>query len=112
MNLKKTTVFNYFFILCTISPLTGDGVWVNYGWELFDHVTNARIAALGNATTAYAMPTAAAALINPFFVFESQNKVELTHQSRFAGLINSAILSGQVMIKKKQGWDLMYYMRE
>ena len=110
MNLKKITVFNYFFILCTISPLTGDGVWVNYGWELFDHVTNARIAALGNATTAYAMPTAAAAVVNPFFVFESQNKVELTHQSRFAGLINSDILSGQVMIQKKtrMGFNVLY----
>ena len=27
MNLKKITVFNYFYILSIISPLNGDGVW-------------------------------------------------------------------------------------
>ena len=110
MNLKKITVFNYFYILSIISPLNGDGVWVKYGWELFDHVTNARIAALGNATTAYAIPTAAAAIVNPFIVFEPQDKIELTHQSRFAGLINSDILSGQVITKKKtrMGFNILY----
>jgi len=110
MNLKKITVFNYFFILGTISPLIGSGIWVNYGWELFEHVTNARIAALGNANTAYPMPTAGSSIVNPYSIIESQNKIELTHQSRFGGLINSDILSTQLKINNKtmMGFNLLY----
>tara|TARA_B100000686_G_scaffold295692_1_gene326734 strand:+ start:9052 stop:10122 length:1071 start_codon:yes stop_codon:yes gene_type:complete len=110
MNLKKNTRFNYFFMLCIISPLIGNGIWVKYGWELFEHVTNARIAGLGNATTAYAMPTSASTVVNPFFVYQFKDNIELTHQSRFAGLVNSDILSGQFIVKNKSRmqFNLLY----
>ena len=87
----------YVFILC---DLFGNVNVVNYGWELFDYVSEARTASLGNATVAYNFNYPSSALSNPYFPIFSTQKISLTHQSRFAGLINSDLVSLQ--IKKKE----------
>ncbi|MFL3008956.1 MAG: hypothetical protein ACJZ14_06215 [Candidatus Neomarinimicrobiota bacterium] len=87
----------YSLILC---DLFGNVNWVNYGWELFDYVSEARTASLGNATVAYNFNYPSSALSNPYFSISSTRKISLTHQSRFAGLINSELVS--VQIKKEE----------
>ena len=88
----------FIFISCT---LFGNVNWVNYGWELFDYVTEARTASLGKATVAYNFDYPSSALSNPFFPKSSTRKISLTHQSRFAGLINSELISFQIKNKER-----------
>ena len=70
--------------------------WVNYGWELFDYVNDARSASLGTANSAYNVSTPHASIINPSHLIKIQNNVSLTHQSRFANMINSELLGFQL----------------
>ena len=87
-----------------------EGYWVNYGWELFDHVTDARTAALGNATTAYANQSPASTLANPIFSSIPVQRVSLTHQSRFAGLFSSELIGTDTHIRDEKSirWNLLY----
>ena len=70
--------------------------WVNYGWELFDYVNDARSASLGTANSAYNISTPHASIINPSHLIKIQNNVSLTHQSRFANMINSELIGFQL----------------
>ncbi len=89
-----------FFLFVFLSyNLLGNVNWVNYGWELFDYVTEARTASLGKATVAYNFAYPSSAMSNPYFPISSTRKISLTHQSRFAGLINSELISFQVKNK-------------
>ena len=85
------------FVLC---DLYGNISWVSYGWELFNYVSEARTSSLGNATAAYNFNNPSSSLRNPFFPLNSTKKISLTHQSRFAGLVNSELISLQ--IKKEE----------
>ena len=76
--------------------LYGGGSWVNYGWELFEHVIDARAASMGNATTGYYYKSPTSSLINPIFSSRSIRDVSITHQSRFAGIVNSDLVSFQL----------------
>lgn len=87
----------YVLVLC---DLFGNVNWVNYGWELFDYVSEARTASLGNATVAYNFNYPSSAISNPYFPLLSTRKISLTHQSRFAGLINSELVS--IQLKKEE----------
>ena len=90
-------LFLYIFILCN---LFGNVNWVNYGWEIFEYVSEARTASLGNATVAYNFNHPSSSLSNPYFPLLSTQKISLTHQSRFAGLVNSELAS--VQLKKEE----------
>ena len=96
MNLKKNTVYRILSLLCSLSILFGEGVWVFYGWELFEHVTDARTASLGRATTAYPFKSSTASLVNPVFSSEPIKNISITHQSRFAGIVNSDLIGFQL----------------
>ncbi len=99
MKLRKNIIFKI-IILKQFTCLYGGAVWVNYGWELFEHVTNARISSLGNSAIAYDINSSAAAILNPSIINHSKKKFELTHHSRFAGVVNSDILGGQLFTQK------------
>ena len=58
-----------------ISIQYGRGYWVNYGWEIFDYVTSAHVASLGNATVAYPIETVAGSIINSFFNLKNRKKI-------------------------------------
>ena len=75
--------------------------WVNYGWELFSYVSEARTAALGQATIAYNFDYPSSSLSNPFFSSNSTKHISLTHQSRFAGLVNSDLIGLQLKKEKR-----------
>ncbi|MBT3180013.1 MAG: hypothetical protein HOB40_09875 [Candidatus Marinimicrobia bacterium] len=92
----KTSFTKYYIILLSLSIAFSDGVWVNYGWELFEHVTDARTASLGNATTAYNFESPTASLINPIFSFKPTQTIHVTHQSRFAGILNNDLIGFQI----------------
>ena len=93
----------YKFLFCILSScfLLGNLNWVNYGWELFDYVSEARTASLGNATVAYDFNYPSSALSNPYFSKFSTQKISLTHQSRFAGIVNSELISLQLKKEKR-----------
>ena len=79
-----------------IASIYGGGSWVNYGWELFEHVIDARAASMGNATAAYYFKSPTTSLRNPIFSTLSLKEINLTHQSRFAGIVNSDLVSFQL----------------
>ena len=97
---KMTTKIRSFFLgLCILSMGYSEGFWVNYGWELFEHVTDARTASLGQATTAYNFGSPTSSLINPIFSLTPTQNVNVTHQSRFAGILNNDLAGFQIQRK-------------
>ena len=96
--------------MLTSSFLFGKGFWVNYGWEIFDYVTSAHVASLGNSTIAYPLETVSGSIINPFIISKNIKKIELSHQSRFAGLVSSDIISGQLDINQRTlfNYNILY----
>ena len=97
---KMTTKIRSFFLgLCLLSMGYSEGFWVNYGWELFEHVTDARTASLGQATTAYNFGSPTSSLINPIFSLTPTQNVNVTHQSRFAGILNNDLAGFQIQRK-------------
>jgi hypothetical protein len=96
-----TKTRNYFLGLCLLSMGYSEGFWVNYGWELFEHVTDARTASLGQATTAYNFGSPVSSLINPIFSLAPTQNVNVTHQSRFAGILNNDLVGFQIQRKEK-----------
>jgi len=85
-----------FLLIFFMSLGFSNGYWVNYGWEIFEHVTDARTAALGNATTAYQFGGNSSSLMNPIFSTQGSQEITLAHQSRFAGLLNNDLASFQI----------------
>ena len=77
-------VYKFLFYIFISGYLIGKVNWVNYGWELFDYVSEARTASLGNATVAYDFNYPSSALSNPYFPKFSTRKVSLTHQVEVA----------------------------
>ena len=110
MNLKRKLSFKIFLITLLTSFQYGKGYWVNYGWEIFNYVTSAHIASLGNATIAYPIETAAGSIINPFFNSKNRKKIELSHQSRYAGIVSSDIVGGQMLINQRTAlnYNILY----
>ena len=97
---KMTTKIRSFFLgLCLLSMGYSEVFWVNYGWELFEHVTDARTASLGQATTAYNFGSPTSSLINPIFSLTPTQNVNVTHQSRFAGILNNDLAGFQIQRK-------------
>ena len=66
MKLKINLKYNIFIIFFLIQKLFSSDLWVNYGWEIFDYITDARSSALGNSTIAYNYKLPGSTLINPF----------------------------------------------
>ena len=71
-----------------LNILVSEAVWVKYGWELFEYVTDARSASLGKANTSYNFNSTQSSMVNPYFVSDKQKDISITHQARFSGLIN------------------------
>ena len=99
MRLKKNSIYKLLF-LSIIGSLNATGYWVKYGWEIFDHVTDARTASLGNTIIAYPISSMGGFIANPAFQFDNHSIVELTHQSRFAGMVNSDYVGFRKEIRK------------
>ena len=96
MNLKKNTIYKIFLLTFFNSLIIGEGIWVKYGWELFDHVTDARSAAIGNANTGYNFNSISSSLTNPAFSSVIIKDVTITHQSRLGGIVNSDMVGFQL----------------
>jgi len=94
-------VYRLLFHIIFICNVFGEIKWVNYGWELFNYVSEARTASLGQATIAYNFDYPSSSLSNPSFSSFPTKHVSITHQSRFAGLVNSDLISLQLKKKKK-----------
>ena len=100
MILKKKMIYKSLIFIFTINCLFSDVVWVKYGWEIFEYVTDARTAALGNSSIAYNFNTPSGSLINPILSNNSK-KISLTHQSRFAGMVNIDLIGFSIQSKNK-----------
>ena len=88
-------------MIINLSIVMGDGVWVKYGWELFDYVVDARSSSLGNAGTAYNLGSIQSSIANPSFISYTGNNISMTHQSRFAGMVNSDLFGIQLKSKSR-----------
>ena len=53
MNLKKNIIYKFIILNLNFTLLFSEGVWVKYGWELYNYVVDAQTASLGNAVIAY-----------------------------------------------------------
>ena len=95
----KFSKLKYLILSLFLSFGFSNGFWVDYGWELFEHVTDARTAALGNASTAYNFGSPTSSLINPIFSSLPSQNIKLTHQSRFAGILNNDLAGFQIQKK-------------
>ena len=78
----------------------GNVYFVKYGWEIFDYTSEARTASLGNATSSYGY-SSSSSLNNPVFCLDTITHLSITHQARFAGIINSDLLSFQLKRDKR-----------
>lgn len=94
-------IFKFLIYFLFVGYLFSSISWVNYGWELFDYISEARKASLGNATVAYNFDSPSSSLANPCFPINSTRKISLTHQSRFAGIVNSELVSFQLKNKER-----------
>ncbi|MBA65919.1 MAG: hypothetical protein CMG55_08980 [Candidatus Marinimicrobia bacterium] len=94
---------NYKVLIFTLflSNAIGNLYWVKYGWELFDYVSEAKTAALGQATSAYKYLSVSSSLSNPSFCLDEIKHISITHQSRFAGIVNSDLISLQLKKGKR-----------
>ena len=99
MKLKKSTIYKL-LLLSSIGSLNAAGYWVKYGWEIFDHVTDARTAALGNTVIGYPLSSMGAYISNPAFKLDEYNRFGLTHQTRFAGMVNGDYVGFRKEISK------------
>ena len=95
MSLRKSIIFKIFILGLNIPTLFSDGVWIKYGWELFDYNIDARSASLGNAGIAYNLGSIHSSMINPMLIVSNDN-ISITHQSRFAGMINNDLIGVQL----------------
>ena len=100
MNLRKSIIYKLIIFSLNISTLLSNGVWVKYGWELFDYVIDARSASLGNAGIAYNFGSIHSSMTNPAFISSNDN-ISITHQSRFAGMINNDLFGIQLKNNSK-----------
>jgi len=89
-------MYKIIIISSLISTLHGEGIWVKYGWEIFDYVIDARSTALGSATIAYNTNSATSSIINPVHSRVTSRHISITHHSRFAGIVNSDLIGLQV----------------
>ncbi len=66
---------------------------VSHGWGLFNRLSDSRITSLSFSTIAYPIESSGIALVNPALSSIYNEKIGLTHQSRFAGMVNSEFIS-------------------
>ena len=108
MILKKNTIYKVLIVCLSINFGLSDVVWVKYGWEIFEYVTDARTAALGSSSLAYRFNSPSESLINPILSNNSQN-ISITHQSRFAGMINIDLIGFFIKSKVRNlNFNLLY----
>ena len=88
---KKYIVISLILLISSVK-LYAEINLVSYGWELFDRVSDSRTNSLANASIAYPIASTGAPLLNPALANIYNNKIGLTHQSRFAGMINSEFI--------------------
>ena len=91
MKLKSNLKYSSIILLLLFQKVFTNNLWVNHGWEMFDYISDARSSSLAKATTAFEYNQPGASLNNPIFLSSSKYNLSLTHQSRFAGLINSML---------------------
>ena len=96
MKLKNKLFYNLFILLLIYQKVFSNGLWVNHGWEIFDYISDARSSSLANSGISYKYNQPGSSLINPLFLSDLKENVSLTHQTRFAGLINNDLLGFQI----------------
>ena len=89
MNFKKNLINQFLINLLIISNLWSKGLWVKYGFEIFDYVVDAPSLALGSSNVSYNTNSISSSIINPIHSHKKTKFLSITHQSRFAGIVNS-----------------------
>jgi hypothetical protein len=101
--------FSIHLILITFmlfSSLYSETGWRKYGWQIYDNAGDARSIAMGN--TAIADDHGVSVLWNPAISSsESYRNFTFGHQSRFAGIIQSDLISFPFSTKNDRAFNLL-----
>ena len=101
MNLKKILINKLLIKFLIISKLFSQGLWVKHGFEIFDYILDAPSVALGSANISHNTQSISSSIINPINSYNNIKFLSITHQSRFAGIVNSELLGFQLARKDK-----------
>jgi hypothetical protein len=97
--MKKFLVLILIFSISKIYP--SNTVWSKYGWQIFRQAGDARTIALGSSFSAGGTAIIDA-LWNPAVALEKDRTVlNYSHQSRFAGMISSDLISFPIKIQNR-----------
>ena len=89
-----------------ISNIFADTDWRKYGWQIYQNAGDARSIAMGN--TAIADNSGISVLWNPAISTSSNyNNFTYGHQSRFAGIIQSDLISFPFNSKKDRSYNVL-----
>ena len=88
---KKNITISLFLILNLSKPFAEINS-VSHGWGLFNRLSDSRIASLSFSTIAYPIESSGIALVNPALSSFDNEKIGLTHQSKFGGMLNSEFI--------------------
>jgi hypothetical protein len=86
-----------------------NGYWVKYGWEIFNTGGGSPSIALGNALGAYHGEYSGAYLVNPAHQVQAKSLWTLSHQSRFAGMINREMIAFPFQIQNRNIQSILFY---
>ena len=89
-----------------ISNIFADTDWQKYGWQIYQNAGDARSIAMGN--TAIADDSGISVLWNPAIsTSDNYNNFTYGHQSRFAGIIQSDLISFPFNSKKNRAYNVL-----
>ncbi len=89
---KPNIIFSLFFFVYPFG-LYADINFISHGWEVFNRISDSRVASLSHSTVAYPIKSSGISLVNPALSSVYNEKIGLTHQSRIAGMVNSELIS-------------------
>jgi hypothetical protein len=105
-NLKRGIPKYFLTSLILFNILFAQSGWTKYGWQIYDNAGDARSIAMGN--TSVADGHSISALWNPAINGKGNNRsFTYGHQSRFAGIIQSDLVSFPFSIKNNRNFNLV-----
>jgi len=97
------------YLIILVNSGFGESYWVKYGWELFNTGGAAPSIALGNTLTAYHGNYVGSYLVNPAHPISQKKIWTISHQSRFAGMINRELIGFPIKVNKHIIQSLLIY---
>jgi len=106
INLKCGIQKHFLILFLLLNILFAEADWRKYGWQIYDNAGDARSIAMGN--TSVADDYGVSILWNPAInTSKKYRNFTYSHQSRFAGIIQSDLVSFSFNIKNNKNFNLV-----